>query len=157
LQIDITRSKPVDDNQFDAELATIVESSFNIHPIGNRLAFKHDENLRTKLLAHAKNDKLFSNGEDVDHLAKEVRSVISGPEYVSQNYRVVVLKKKWASDPWSEFDEKDRPKSWDKWDNRLPMVVIPECPEKLEAALGSWLKTHLQEDRNTIRFLLPQK
>lgn len=153
LQIDITRSKPVDDNQFEAELATIVESSFNIHTVGNRLVFKHDENLRTKLLAHAKNDKLFPNGEDVDHLAKEVRSVISGPEYVSQNYRVVVLKKKWASDPWSEFEEKEHPKNWD---NRLPMVVIPEYPEKLDAALGSWLKTHLQEGRNTIRFLLPQ-
>jgi len=154
LQIDITRNKPVDDNQFEAELANIVESSFNIHPIGNRLVFKHDENLRTKLLAHAKNDKLFPNGEDMDHLAKEVRSVISGPEYVSQNFRVVVLKKKWASDPWSEFEERDHPKSWD---NRLPMVVVPEYPDKLETVLGSWLKTNLQESRNTIRFLLPQK
>jgi len=154
LQIDITRSKPVDDNQFEAELATIVESSFNIHPIGNRLVFKHDENLRTKLLAHSKNDKLFLNGDDIDHLAKEVRSVISGPEHVSQNYRVVALKKKWASDPWSEFQEKDLPKAWD---GRLPMIVVPEYPDMLEAALGSWLKTHLQEGRNTIRFLLPQK
>jgi len=154
LQIDITRSKPVDDNQFEVELATIEESSFNIHRIGNRLVFKHDENLRTKLLAHAKNDKLFQNGEDVDHLAKEIRSVISGPEHVSQTYRVVVLKKKWASDPWSEFDEKEQPKAWD---GRLPMVVVPEYPEKLEAALGQWLKTQLQENRNTIRFLLPQK
>jgi hypothetical protein len=154
LQIDITRSKAVDDNQFEAELATIVESSFNIHPVGNRLVFKHDENLRTKLLAHAKNDKLFPSGEDIDHLAKEVRSVISGPEHVSQNYRVVALKKKWASDPWSEFEEKDHPKSWD---SRLPMVVIPEYPERLELTLGSWLKNHLQEGRNTIRFLLPQK
>ena len=37
------------------------------------------------------------------------------------------------------------------------MVVIPEYPERLEATLGTWLKTHLQEGRNTIRFLLPQK
>ena len=92
LQIDITRSKPLDDNKFEAELATIEESSFNIHRVGTRLVFKHDENLRTKLLAHAKNDKLFPNGEDIDHLAKEIRSVISGPEHVSQGFRVVVLR-----------------------------------------------------------------
>ena len=29
--------------------------------------------------------------------------------------------------------------------------------QKLEAALGNWLKSHLQEGRNTIRFLLPQR
>ena len=154
LQIDITRSKAVDDNQFEAELATIEENSFNIHRIGSRLVFKNEENPQAKLLAHAKNDKLFPEGEDIDHLAKEVRSVIGGSEHVSQQYRVVVLKKKWDSDPWSDFDEKEHPKNWDE---RLPMVVIPTYPDKLAAGLGNWLKTHLQERRNTIRFLLPQK
>ncbi len=154
LQIDITRDKPVDDNQFEAELATIEENSFNIHRIGDRLVFKNEENPQAKLLAHAKNDKLFPQGEDIDHLAKEVRSVISGPEHVSQNYRLMVLKKKWDCDPWSEFDEREHPKNWDA---RLPMMVVPTCPENLNAALGSWLKTHLQDGRNTVRFLLPQK
>jgi hypothetical protein len=37
------------------------------------------------------------------------------------------------------------------------MVVIPDSPEKLEATLGNWLKSQLQEGRNTIRFLLPQR
>ena len=154
LQIDITRSKPIDDNQFEAELATIVDNSFNIHQVGSRLVFKHEENARSKLLAHAKNDKLFQHGEDIEHLAKEIRTVIGGPEEVSQKYRVVVLKRKWDSDPWSEFEEKDHPKNWD---SRLPIVVVPVYPEKLEATLGNWLKTNLQEGRNTIRFLLPQK
>ena len=80
--------------------------------------------------------------------------VIGGPEEVSQKWRVVVLKRKWESDPWSEFDEKDHPKSWD---GRLSLVVVPTYPDTLEAALGTWLKHHLQEGRNTIRFLLPQK
>lgn len=154
LQIDITRSRAIDDNQFQAELATIEENSFNIHRLGTRLVFKNEENPQAKLLAHAKNDKLFQASEDVSHLAKEVRSVIGGPESVSQNYRVVVLKKKWNSDPWSEFEEKDYPKNWD---GRLTLVVIPEYPEKLGLTLGGWLKTHLQENRNTIRFLLLQK
>jgi len=154
LQIDITRDKPIDDNQFEAELMTIVDNSFNIHPVGARLVLKHEENARSKLLAHAKNDKLFQHGEDVEHLAKEVRSVISGPETVSRKFRVVVLRKKWESNPWSEFEQKDHPKNWDA---RLPIVVVPECPDKLEAKLGNWLKNHLQQGRNTIRFLLPEK
>ena len=154
LQIDITKSKAIDDNQFQAELATIVENSFNIHPIGNKLVFKNEENPQAKLLSHAKNEKLFPNGEDVEHLAKEIRAVIGGPENVSQIYRVVVLKKKWQSDPWSEFEEKEQPKSWD---DRLTLIVVPEYPDKLNNALGEWLSKRLQERRNTIRFLLPQR
>jgi len=125
LQIDITRGKAIDDNQFQAELANIEENSFNIHRIGNRLVFKNEENPQAKLLAHAKNDKLFPKGEDVEHLAKEVRAVIGGPESVSQNYRVVVLKRKWLEAPWSEFDEKEHPKHWD---GCLTMIVIPDYP-----------------------------
>ena len=40
LQVDITRTKAVDDNAFQVELATIVENSFNIHQDGPRLVFK---------------------------------------------------------------------------------------------------------------------
>jgi Protein of unknown function (DUF499) len=158
LQIDVTRNRAIDDNAFEAELATIEGESFNIHRIGNRLVFKHEENLRTKLLAFAKNDKLFTEGahagQDIEHLAKEVRSVISGPEHVSQGHRVVVLKRRWDSEPWSEFEEKDLSKNWD---GRLPLIVLPQYPDKMETTLGEWLKRNLQEGRNTIRFLLPQK
>jgi hypothetical protein len=66
-----------------------------------------------------------------------------------------MLKTRWQSDPWSDFDERFHPKTWD--DKRLNILVLPEYPEKLNATLGEWLKTHLQENRNTIRFLLPQK
>lgn len=154
LQIDITGSKAIDDNQFEVELGTIVDNSFNIHQVGSRLVFKREENARSKLLAHAKNDKLFPNGEDVEHLAKEIRSVIGGAEDVSQKYRVVVLRKGWQGNPWAEFEEKEQPKSWD---GRLPLVVVPDYHNKIEAVLGKWLADHMQERRNTIRFLLPQK
>lgn len=154
LQIDITADKAIDDNQFEVELSNIVDNSFNIHHVGTRLVFKQEENARSKLLAHAKNDKLFQNGEDIDHLAKEIRAVIGGSEEVSAKHRVVVLKKKWQIDPWSEFEEKEQPKAWDA---RLPLIVVPEYPEKLSGFLGKWLKDFLQEGRNTIRFLLPPK
>ncbi|TVP96589.1 MAG: DUF499 domain-containing protein [Planctomycetaceae bacterium] len=155
LQIDITGASPIDDNRFEVELANIVDNSFNIHQIGSRLVFKREENARSKLLAHAKNNKLFQNGEDIDQLAKEVRAVIGGAEDVSAKHRVIVLKKKWQSDPWSESDEKEQPKNWN--DGRLPLIVVPDYPEKLDTSLGKWLKDNLQENRNTIRFLLPQK
>ena len=44
-----------------------------------------------------------------------------------------------------------------RWDQRLPIVVLPEEPERLNEDLGHWLKTHLQERRNTVRFLIPRK
>jgi len=154
LQIDITADKAIDDNQFEVELSNIVDNSFNIHKLGTRLVFQRDENARSKLLAHAKNDKLFPNGDDIEHLAKEIRAVISGSEDVSTKHRVVVLKNKWQIDPWSEFEEREHPKTWD---GKLPLVIVPEYPEKIEAVLGKWLKEHMQENRNTIRFLLPPK
>lgn len=154
LQVDITGNKPIDDNQFEVELATIVDNSFNIHHVGSRLVFKREENARSKLLAHAKNDKLFPNGEDIEHLAKEIRSVIGGAEDVSQKYRIIVLRKGWQSNPWGELDDKEHPKSWD---GRLPLVVVPDYPGKVESVLGKWLADQMQERRNTIRFLLPQK
>jgi hypothetical protein len=159
LQCDITRGVPVDDNTFAAEMALIKENSFNIHTVGNRLVFREEENAEGKLLAHARNDKLFDKGGphaglDVERLASELRYVIGGSEEVSRNFRVVVLRKLWQTDPWSELPENERP---DRWDGRLPLIVLPEYPDNVEAVLGGWLKQHLPQRRNTLRFLLPKK
>ena len=159
LQVDITRDQPIDDNGFAAEMALIRENSFNIHPVGNRLVFKEEENAEGKLLANARNDRLFEKGgqhdnQDIEQLAAEVRYVIGGSEEVSRQFRVVVLRKKWQSDPWGELAEKDRP---DQWGNQLVLIVLPEYPDNVEAALGAWLKQHLPSRRNTLRFLLPKK
>lgn len=154
LQVDITRDQSIDDNGFAAEMAMIRENSFNIHPVGNRLVFKEEENAEGKLLANARNDKLFEVGQDIEQLAAEVRYVIGGSEEVSRQFRVVVLRKKWQSDPWGELAEKDRP---DQWGNQLVLIVLPEYPDNVEAALGAWLKQYLPSRRNTLRFLLPKK
>jgi Protein of unknown function (DUF499) len=154
LQSDITRSQAIDDNMFAAEMALIRENSFNIHPVGNRLVFKEEENAEGKLLAHAKNDRLFENNQDIEQLAAEVRYVIGGTEEVSRQFRVVTLRKNWQSDPWSELPENERP---DRWDGRLTLIILPEYPDNLDATLGAWLKQHLSQRRNTLRFLLPKK
>jgi hypothetical protein len=153
LQLDITRDKPVDDNAFQVELATVVENSFNIHQEGTKLLFREEENPRAKLMAYARNDKLFADGSDQAQLARQMRYVIGGSDEVAKAFRVVALPEAWASDPWVSLDEDEQP---DRWDGRLPILVLPEEPDKLESTLGRWLKDKLQKRRNTVRFLLPR-
>ncbi len=153
LQVDITRSKAVDDNAFQVELATIVDNSFNIHQNASRLVFREEENPRAKVMACARNDKLFADGSDQSQLAKQIRYVISGTDEVAKTFRVIALPKSWQTDPWSTLDESEQP---ERWDERLPILVLPEEPDNIDARLGRWLKEHLQRRRNTIRFLLPR-
>lgn len=154
LQVDITRNKPVDSNAFQVELATIVENSFNIHQEGLRLVFREEENPRAKLMACARNDKLFADGSDQRQLAKQVRYVIGGSDEVAKTFRVIALPKSWQTNPWISLDEAEQPERWD--DRLLPVLVLPEEPEKIDQTLGRWIKDHLQKRRNTIRFLLPR-
>lgn len=153
LHIDITRDHPIDDNAFEVELATIVDNSFNIHPLGNRLIFREEENPWAKLMAFARNNRLFTDGSDYVQLAREIRYVLGGDETVAKAFRVVVLPRTWLTDPWTGLDESEHP---DRWDERLPLVVLPEEPDKLHERLGRWLKDHVPRRRNIIRFLLPR-
>lgn len=153
LQLDITRNAPVDTNAFQVELATIVENSFNIHQEGNKLLFREEENPRAKLMAYARNDKLFTDGADQAQLAKQMRYVIGGGDDIAKTFRVIALPKSWENNPWILLDETEHP---DKWDDRLPILVLPEDVSKLDIRLGQWLKDHLQKRRNTLRFLLPR-
>jgi hypothetical protein len=104
-------------------------------------------------MASARNDKLFTDGSDLAQLAKEVRYVIGGSEEVAKTFRVIALPRSWLSDPWAGLDESERP---ERWDERLPILVLPEEPDRLNERLGRWLKDHLQKRRNTVRFLLPR-
>jgi len=153
LQADITKDKAIDDNAFQVELATITENSFNIHEDGNRYIFREEENPQAKLIASARNDKLFQGGEDLVRLTKEVRYVIAGSGDVPSRFRVIVLPQYWISEPWEKIGESDQPTNWDE---RIPIIVLPQTPDKVEARLGQWLRDCLQSKRNTVRFLLPR-
>jgi hypothetical protein len=153
LHLDITRDKPVDDNAFEVELATIVDNSFNIHPLGDRLVFREEENPQAKLMAFARNDRLFTDGADFAQLAREIRYVLGGTEDVARAFRVIVLPRTWLTDPWTGLDESEHP---DRWDDRLPIIVLPEEPDKPDERLGYWLRDHVQRRRNIVRFLLPR-
>jgi len=39
----------------------------------------------------------------------------------------------------------------------LTLIVLPEYLDNLDATLGGWLKQHVPQRRNTLRFLLPKK
>ena len=154
IHVDITRGKAVDDNGFQVQMDLIVENSFNIHRDGNRLVFKEEENPQAKLMASARNDKLFLERQGLDQLARETRYVIGGGDDVAKSFRVVVLSKDYQQDPWGQLDESEHP---DRWDERIPLLVMPAPPKNVNVDLGLWLKTHLHRHRNTVRFLLPQE
>lgn len=153
LQIDITRDHPIDDNAFHVELANVVENSFNIHEDADRLVFREEENPQAKLMAFARNDRLFTDGSDHAHLARETRYVLGGGDDVARTFRVIVLPENWAAAPWTSLDESEHP---DRWDDRIPIIVLPEDVDRLDERLGRWLKEHVARRRNTIRFLLPR-
>ncbi len=153
LHIDLTRDKPIDDNAFQVELSTIVDNSFNIHQDGDRLIFREEENPNAKLMAFARNDRLFADGSDCWQLAREIRYVLGGDEEVAKTFRVIVLPQDWLNDPWAGLEASEHP---DHWNDRLPILVLPEDLDRLDKRLGLWLKEKVQRRRNTIRFLLPK-
>ncbi|MBF0234783.1 MAG: DUF499 domain-containing protein, partial [Desulfamplus sp.] len=157
LHLDITCDRQINDNAFQVELTTIVENSFNIHEDGNRYIFREEENPQAKLIASARNDRMFKNQEDIGHLTKEIRYVIGGDADVATRFRVIVLPQVWQTDPWVNMNEKDYP---DHWGDRIPLVIIPKTPETkkdLESQLGKWLCKNIQTHRNVVRFLLPRQ
>lgn len=154
LHLDITRSSVIDDNIFNDELAQIKENSFNIHEeegIQPRLRFKVEENARAKLLASAKNDKLFEDGSDKEYIRTTLRYVLT-PVVAESAARVIVPGPSWSTSPWEGLDENDRPERWD----RPVLFVLPAITDNLMSNLGLWLKKHVTKQRNVVRFLLPK-
>ena len=155
LQRDITRYEPHDDNAFLFELGLITENSFNVHKQGPRFVFREEENPHAKLLAYAKNDKLFADGRDKARLLRLVRFIIGGSEAIAKKFHIIVLGPDWTTNPWQFVPEEDL---FPKWDHRIRYVIVPAPTERQPSELlGPWLKEHLQKKRNTLRFVLPPK
>jgi len=138
-------------------LSAVIDA-LNIHQDGARYVFREEENPQAKLMANARNDKIFGDTPDKLNdrlqLAREVRYVIGGAENSPQVFRVVVFGPNWMSTPWDGVDETDHPSAWD---DRIPLLVLPEPPDKVNPRLGTWLGERLQTRRNAVRFLLPRE
>lgn len=70
---------------------------------------------------------------------------------MAKTFRVIVLRKGWTTSPWASLPEEEHP---DRWDDRIPLLVLPDAPDKPNERLGKWLKDHLDKGRNTVRFIL---
>jgi hypothetical protein len=169
VQLDITRTKPVDDNCFTAELANIVESSFNIHEVGTqekRFCFKLPENPESKLKAWAKNDRAFDPQSataagllpvrrDQEYLKLVLNYLLKTPDGTNEPpSQPVVLDPNWEKAPWSSLLQPDQPAGWTERGKPV-MIVLPVAPKSLSDTLGPWLAEHVQQNRNMVRFLLP--
>ena len=103
-------------------------------------------------MANARNNNLFQRDEDRVCLARILHALLAADD--QSPFRVLVLPRFWQKDPWPHMAPEDQP---EKWDNRVPVIVVPESPDDEQAALGRWLKENLATRRNTVRFLLPPK
>jgi len=92
-------------------------------------------------------------GEDIDHLAKEIRAVIGGPEEVSQKFRVVVLSANGSLIPGPSLTRR----STRVVGRRLSLVVVPTYPDTLAASLVPGSSVISRRAATPSRFLLPQK
>lgn len=169
VQLDITRALPVDDNSFTAELANIVESSFNIHEVGThekRFCFKLPENPESKLKAWAKNDRAFDPQSataagllpvrrDQEYLKLVLNYLLKTPDGTNEPpSQPVVLDPNWEKAPWASLLQPDQPAGWPERGKPV-LVVLPIAPKSLSDVLGPWLAEHVQQNRNMVRFLLP--
>ena len=170
VQLDITRDKPIDDNAFTAELANIVESSFNIHDVGThdkRFCFKLPENPESKLKAWARNDRAFDPQyaaapgllpirRDQEYLKQVLNYVLKTPDGTSEPpSQPVVLDPNWERAPWANLPHTDQPTGWTERGKPV-LIVLPVAPKSLSDALGPWLAEHVTQNRNMVRFLLPK-
>lgn len=150
LHLDITRDAPVDDNVFDDELNKLVAASFNVWEEGGRFIFKREENPKSRLLASARNDKLFANDQDLTYLERATLAALNPIDAATTVVsRLIVMGRDWESDPWSRKTGDDLPSQW-----REPIVLaLPEfVPEE---RLARWLKEKVSARRNLVRFLMP--
>lgn len=169
IQLDITREQPVDDNAFTAELATIVESSFNIHEVGTqekRFCFKLPDNPESKLKAWARNNNAFdadgttapgllSVRKDQQHLRQMLNYVLKTPDAASEppSYPVI-LDPNWQAAPWANVQAADHPSGWTER-GKAVLIVVPVAPKSINEELGQWLVSNVPQNRNMVRFLLP--
>ncbi len=131
------------------------QESHNIHfdNIGGerRYLFRDEENPRSKLLASARNNALFTDAKDKNYIRQVLKTDLS-PASISTVIQVIVLGPNWQTSPWSEVADFERPERWE----RPVLLVLPVAPLDLHGDLGKWLKEFVPQKRNTVRFLVPK-
>ena len=86
-------------------------------------------------MSTARNDRQFVDGSDFVQLAKETRYVLAGIGEIPKEFRIIVLADEWTSKPWTGLSEENLPANWD---DRLPILVLPEEPDLIPRAWGAF-------------------
>ncbi len=152
LLLDVGHNEAIEPERFEAEVGRIAEVALYVHQDGGRYCIREQPNPRSHLLVEACNSEHFADGSDQGELARQVEYVLGTRRRAGSAYRLVVLRRNWRDDPWSDLERDQKPAYWD---GRIVMVAMPESCSAIDAQLGLWLKTHVHERRNTVRFLLP--
>jgi len=152
LMLDVGHNETIDRSQFEAEVANIAEVALYVHNADGRYSVREQPNPRSHLLIEARNDDNFEDGSDQRELTRLIAYVLGARGRLGSSHRLVVLGRNWQNDPWSGLDRDRRPAYWD---GRIVLVAMPKACRNVDAQLGVWLKAHVHERRNTVRFLLP--
>jgi hypothetical protein len=171
VQLDVTRATAVDDNSFTAELAEIVDNSFNIHEVGTaekRYCFKLPENPVSKVKAWARNDRSFEPDspppptllpvrKDQEYLRTVLNYLLKTPDSAHQQPCCpIVLDPNWEKSPWANMQlQTDHPSKWEQRGTPV-LIVLPVASLDMQSVLGPWLVQHVDVSRNMVRFLLPK-
>ena len=133
IQLALAGIKPIDDNDFNLQMQTLVENSVNIHddPNAKTYWFEQEVNPRARVRVNAKNDNLWKPtatasslsfpGKDTEWLQREIRRCfVSESQSPSQ---IVVLGPNWQEDNWTDdLPEQERPNLW----ARQVLLVVPD-------------------------------
>lgn len=162
IQSDLSVSRSYEDAIFKDDWAQICENSFNIHESGGLFAFRTDENPRTKILAHARNSKLFEQGQDKGKDLETIRKMIE-TTFAPKNsanldqFRYSVLGKQLDINPFGEGQFSGKNPSQDIDQGQACYVFFPialETPQS-KIKLTHFIHGFIKKYRNLCRFVVP--
>ncbi|MBC7429623.1 MAG: hypothetical protein H7336_13480 [Bacteriovorax sp.] len=159
IQADVSISTKIDDNQFKDQWALIFDNSYNVHEKLGKYFFDIPENARTKVLAHARNSKLFENGQDLDKILGITEWAYSPKNSVDKGrFRFCILGKNWKSQPFAEGQFRGKVPS-EIGEGQACYVFIPDTLESanLKTSIGKFVTSFIPNYRNLIRFVVPTK
>lgn len=163
IQADLSIIQPFSDGIFKDDWGQICDNSYNVHEVSNRFAFKIEENPRTKVLAHARNDKIFQQGEDLGKDLQTIRNMIEAtfaPRNASSlnSFRYCVLGNNLETNTFapSHFNGKNPP--IDLGDGQACYVFFPLVIDqhKSNSKLSNFIHRYLNKYKNLCRFVIPR-
>ena len=160
IQADLSVAQKYEDNQFKDQWAQILDNSYNVHEKQGRYFFDVQENARTKVLAHARNPKLFEQGQDLEKIMAVLEWTFAPKNNADrERFRWSILGRNWKADPFKEGTFKGKHPSRDLGEGQPCYVFLPEALANgnLKHAVGNFLSGQVQRYKNLVRFVVPNK